>query len=416
MNKISRLFLQALKASLQSEKILWDQEVSEEEWKTLFFLSQKHQVLPIIYEAVYSCPDVQNLPPETQQLWKRQVIRTVMIQGMKTDEFVRLYRRLDEHGIHPKVVKGIICRKLYPNPDHRVSGDEDILIRENTFSEFHKAMLECGMELAAPEQNLAEQYEVTYRKQKSPIVIEAHKTLFPSQSDAYGELNRYFEGVWEHENVITILNTQIHTLDPTDNLFYLICHAFKHFLHSGFGIRQVCDIILFANAYGTEIRWDKILQQCREIHAEKFAAALFKIGENYLVFDPQKAAYPQEWRNMETDEIPLLLDLLEGGLFGDASMSRKHSSNITLHAVSAEKHGKKTSFSLLKTVFPSAEDLKKRYGYLQKHPYLLPAAWIQRMAEYRKETRKTKNDQAVEAVRIGSRRLELLKYYGILNH
>lgn len=416
MNKVSQLFLQALKASLQSEKILWDQEVSEEEWKTLFFLAQKHQVLPMIYEAVYSCQDVQNLPPETRQMWKSQVIRAVMVQSLKTEEFVRLYRQLAENGIHPKVVKGITCRRLYPNPDHRVSGDEDILIREDTFSKFHEAMLNCGMELAIPEQDMEAEYEVTYGKKTSPLMIEAHKSLFPPQSEAYGELNRYFEQVWDQEHAVTILGTEIHTLPPTDNLFYLICHAFKHFLHSGFGIRQVCDIILFANAYGAEVQWEQLLMQCREIHAEKFTAALFQIGEKYLVFDPQKAAYPEEWSRIEVDESLLLSDLLEGGIFGDASMSRKHSSNITLHAVSAEKRGKTNSFSLLKTVFPSAEDLKGRYGYLQKHPYLLPAAWAQRAAGYHKETQKMENNQAMDAIKIGSRRLELLKYYDILNH
>lgn len=35
-------------------------------------------------------------------------------------------------------------------------------------------------------------------------------------------------------------------MNASDHLFYLICHALKHFYHSGFGIRQVCDILLFA--------------------------------------------------------------------------------------------------------------------------------------------------------------------------
>lgn len=40
----------------------------------------------------------------------------------------------------------------------------------------------------------------------------------------------------------------------------------------------VCDIVLFANAHGREIDWIRILQQCREIHADLFTAALFQIG------------------------------------------------------------------------------------------------------------------------------------------
>lgn len=108
------------------------------------------------------------------------------------------------------------------------------------------------------------------------------------------------------------------------HLFYLICHAFKHFLHSGFGIRQVCDIVLFANAYGKEIDWIRILQQCREIHADLFTAALFQIGQKYLTFDPSRAGYPQEWQEIQVDEQLMLDDLLEAGIYGDGTMSRKH--------------------------------------------------------------------------------------------
>ena len=104
---------------------------------------------------------------------------------------------------------------------------------------------ECDMS----EEELERIYEVPYGKKGSLIYIELHKSLFPPESDAYGDLNRFFENVYTDAIEIKIDNTDIRTMGYTDHLFYLICHAFKHFLHSGFGIRQVCDIILFANAY-----------------------------------------------------------------------------------------------------------------------------------------------------------------------
>lgn len=413
MNKISQMLLEALKSSLTSKKVSWE-EVSSEEWNRLFIMAQKHQVLPLVYESVYDCPAAKNGDPELFRVWKSQVIHSVMIQSIKTEEFINMYQKLSEAGIRPQVVKGIICRKLYPSPDHRVSGDEDILVSENDFMKFHEEMLRYGMELVNPSQDLETEHEITYGKKGSPIMIEAHKTLFPPQSEAYGEFNRYFEKVWEDPVSEEILGSLIDTIGYTEHLFYLICHAFKHFLHSGFGIRQVCDIILFANAHGKETDWDKIIRQCREIRGEKFAAAVFEIGRKYLVFDPQKAAYPSEWSSLEVDESLLLNDLLESGIFGDASMSRKHSSNITLHAVGADKRGKSNSFSMVKTVFPSADSLKGRYGYLEKRPYLLPVAWAQRMLTYQRETQQMANNQAMDAVKIGNQRIELLKYYDIL--
>lgn len=413
-SKGKQLFLQALKAALENKKVQWNGEITPEEWNMLFKMAKEHHVLPMIYEAVYTCPATQSLSPESAQQIKRRTIQTVTMQTLKTDEFLNLYRHLEEREIHPLVVKGIVCRTLYPNPDYRISGDEDILIPEAVFFKSHEAMLEFGLQQADPEQDVQFAYEVPYNKVGSLIYIEAHKQLFPPDSEAYGELNSFFEGVWERKTEIVIQGTRIWTLNSTDHLFYLICHAFKHFLHSGFGLRQVCDIILFANQYGREVDWQLILKQCREIRAEKFAAALFCIGWKYLIFDMEKACYPPEWQDMIVDERMLLEDLLGGGIYGDASLSRKHSSNMTLHAVVVHKQGKKEHFSLLTTIFPSAKSLEGHYTYLKKRPYLLPKAWVERLLKYRKETKQTSDNQAADAVKIGSQRIALLKQYDII--
>ena len=202
----------------------------------------------------------------------------------------------------------------------------------------------------------------------------------------------------------------------TDHLFYLICHSFKHFLHSGFGIRQVCDIILFANEYGDAIDWEKVLRQCREIHADLFAAALFAIGEKYLTFDPEKAHYPKVWQEISVDETDMLMDLLDSGIYGNANMSRKHSSNMTLDAVAADKNGKKAGNTVLKSLFPSAKKLEGRYPYLKKHPILLPIAWTDRILKYRKETVAGGDNAAADSVKIGNQRIELMKEYGIIKN
>lgn len=205
-----------------------------------------------------------------------------------------------------------------------------------------------------------------------------------------------------------------YTMGYTDHLFYLICHAFKHFLHSGFGIRQVCDIIMYANKYGSQIDWIEVLINCKEINADIFAAALFQIGSKYLVFDPDKAQYPNEWRKIKVDETAMLEELLSSGLYGDANMSRKHSSNITLDAVAAQKKGKKAKNLLLSSLFPSVQKLESRYPYLKKHPYFLPVAWCQRIWNYSKETKNMKDNNAADAMKIGNERIELMKQYGII--
>ena len=415
MDTKRNVFLPALKAALKNEKVTWSEDLSSQDWITLFHIASVHHVLPMIYEAVYDCPAARNADPQIFARAKQQTIHSVMLQTMKTNEFLNLFRHLRQSGVKVLVVKGIVCRNLYPNPDYRMSSDEDILIPEDQFELCHQAMLNYGMQPAGQGQDIHTEHEVPYGKPGSPLYIELHKCLFPPKSDAYGDLNRFFKKVQDREVTLSIDGEEVVTMDHTDHLFYLICHAFKHFLHSGFGIRQVCDMVLFANHYGKEIDWIRILRQCREIHADVFTAALFRIGQKYLTFDPVLAGYPKEWQEIRVDEQPLLEDLLNAGIYGDGTMSRKHSSNITLNAVSAQKQGKKADHSVVKTLFPPAKSMERRYPYLKKYPMLLPVAWVSRILKYRKEISKSQNNDAAQAVAIGNRRVELLKQYKILD-
>ena len=172
--------------------------------------------------------------------------------------------------------------------------------------------------------------------------------------------------------------------------------------------------MIYAEAYGAEIDWDYLLEKCRGIHADVFAASLFDIGKKELNFDPQKACYPQNWAEIEADGGDMLEDLIDGGVFGDSSMSRKHSSNITLQAVSEDKKGKKAGASLIQSLFPDRKYMERTYTYLKKYPFLLPAAWASRIRKYLKESKNMQENDAMASIEIGNHRVDLMKKYKII--
>lgn len=413
MNVKKRL-LEALKCFLEGEKVQWESGISGEEWGELFDLAIQHQILPMVYEAVYACPAFGSMPDNQKDYIKHRMIQQVMVQGRKTAEFLALYSRLLEKSLAPIVVKGIICREMYREPDYRASGDEDVLIPPEQFTLCDQVFRENAMDYLEPEKDPEKEGEVPYYKKGGLLHIELHKELFPAQSEAYGELNEMFRNVFQRKIQTEIQGIPVYTMGHTDHLLYLILHAFKHFLHSGFGIRQVCDIVIYANIYGSEIDWEYLYQACQKIRGENFTAALFHIGEKYLNFDKEQAHYPAVWQEEEADGEALLDDLLQGGVFGDSSLSRKHSSNMTLAAVTDEKKGKKAKASLASSLFPDKEYMAGKYTYLEKYPFLLPAAWGSRILNYMKETKGTKNNDAKESIAIGNQRVELLKKYKII--
>lgn len=411
MERQEALFLEAMKAALEDRTVDWDQQVSGEELKQVLTLAQMHHVLPMIFEAVYCCPGAAALDPELVDECRRATVHAVMGQAVKTEELIELYRHLCRRGVMPLVVKGLICRSLYPRPDYRDSGDEDVFCGEAAFAECQKAFVDFGME---PGHEDHDGYEIPFYKPEGLLYIELHKTLFDRHSEIFADCNRLFDRAFEHPESVTVNGVQIATLGWTDHMLYLILHALKHLLHSGFGIRQVCDMSLFANAYGDRIDWEYIRKICKEFRIEQFAAAVFAIGEKYLTFSPQKACYPESWRNLKVDPEPLLQDLLCGGIYGSADRSRVHSSNITLNAVQADKKGKQ-GHKLLSVLFPPAKQLVGRFGWLRRNPWLLPVAWGLRGFGYLKEAMTRSDSSAAAVLRTGNKRVELLRQYDIID-
>ena len=106
--------------------------------------------------------------------------------------------------------------------------------------------------------------------------------------------------------------------------------------------------------------------------------------------------------------------MLASGLHG-AEIDRLHSARITLGAVADSNAGKAASGGLRKTLFPPAKQLSGRYPWLEKRPWLLPAAWAARFGTYLKERGSHGKESPAASLRIGQERLELLRQYGVID-
>lgn len=404
MEDVQKLFLHTMGAAMMGEKVSLDTE--PQQLCDLFEMAQLHHVLPLVYEAVHTSPAMVGLDPQKAAHYRMEVLRSVTLQSQKTAHFLALEQQLRERGIRTLVVKGLVCRQLYPLPDHRLSADEDILCHPGQVQLCKDTLMELGF--AADRQD-EKAYEITFRRADG-LHLELHSTLFAPESDIFGNWNEPFASVFDRCVTVSVDGHTIHTLSPTDHLLYLLLHAFKHFLHSGFGIRQICDISLFANAYGKEIDWACVQKTCKKYRADAFSAAIFAIAAEYLHFSPLDGIYNQ---GESIDPQPLLEDILNAGIYGTTDTRRLHSSNLTLNAVRADKQGKKEKQPLLRTLFPPATTLENRYPYLKTKPFLLPAAWVSRLVRYAKESGDA--DTAAQALHIGNRRIELLRHYHIID-
>ena len=61
MEQIDALFLEALRAALEDRQVNWGVDVTPEQMFDVVRLSQEHHVLPLIFEAIYSCSATTNM-------------------------------------------------------------------------------------------------------------------------------------------------------------------------------------------------------------------------------------------------------------------------------------------------------------------------------------------------------------------
>ena len=397
--------LTAFRQILAVDDTFTDPELDASQWDEMLSLASQQEILPMILDGATKVLSYREVPKERRSQFQMEAFRLFSSQVRRTNEFLTLVLHMQAAGLDPVVLKGIVCRSLYPVPSLRPSVDEDLLIAPEEAGAYHAFLLSEGLFADEPEADAGEAEELSYHRENSPTYIELHKHPFPRDAKAYGDYNELFEGAMERTVKIQVEDVTLRTLCPTDHVLYLICHACKHFLHSGVGIRQMGDIVMFARAYGDAIDWEQVYASCRRKHLERFAGAMLQIGQRYLGLEQ----VPAPFARLEVDCEALLEDALSDGIYGAEDADRVHSSNLTLDAVAASKQGRGKR-GWLRSLFPGMGYMQGRYAYLRRLPWLLPAAWVQRLGEYLLREKANPG----RSLQIGRERIELMRQYDLL--
>lgn len=411
--RTSELFLKLMRCYLCGEALPEDaRSVTEEELAGVFEMAAAHHVLPMMFDVLGSA----KYEPVNAAQWKimrNYSLCMVTEQVQRRAVFAQVYAHLLEVGLKPMVVKGAVVAAIYPSPDCRISSDEDIVIEPALRDACAQALCEAGMVVCDNEGEVG-----LFIEPKSGLRIELHSALFPEYMATAALMNEWFADASERAIEVEIGGQKFVTLAHTDHMLYLVCHAFKHFVHSGFGIRQLCDCMLFALAYVAEIDWDSIWCKLKEIRADVFMANLRVICEKEFGCDFYSAIQDEYKDRIDTDD--LLNDLLDAGVYGVRREERKQSAGITLQAVNqtaedGDRPANRHSGGYRSALFPPLSMMKGRYPYLKKAPVLLPIAWMQRAVDFAKRRRKGEAASPDAIVEVARSRTRLLAKYGVID-
>ena len=380
--------------------------MTDEEWHALYDASVQHKIEPLVYDTLWQNPAFCGQDTMLRQMWRQRTMIQATRQAARSMRIVAVCAALKKEKIPYVLVKGIVCRQLYAKPDLRISGDEDLFISLSDRDRCSRTLRESGLK---PLDNVQEGDVTHWGDPGTGLHIELHTSLF--DSDGRREevwMNKMFYAQLSHRAAVAVEGGSVDSFAPTIHFVFLVAHALKHFLTGGFGIRTLCDIVTFAEHYRDEIDPRQAARLLEQIHARVFLDQIFAVGERWMGFDPAAAGWQY---SCTPDPEELLLDTLDAGVYGQSSMSRKHSAGLVLQ--SAEKES--TGVHLTRVLFPDRESMQAKYPGLKDHPSLLPVYWARRLGKYGVEVLRGRGreNSPLESIAMGKKRTDMMVKYQI---
>lgn len=396
MNTVGRQLLLCLSAYAHGQKkaALADRFTSADS-DALRSLASIHKLTAVVYDKMSGNDCFCSDSPELLSRFRREAILQSTSQCARTAALLSLTNELTKSDVPYVLVKGVVCRELYASPDLRHSADEDIYVPTNCIKAAEKVLGDLGYAMCGNEDG-----QVTHwRESTSSLHIELHSRL-TSSSD---EIEEYFASHTDNRIEYPVSGGSVYTFDHTTNLIFMVYHAKKHLIAGGFGIRTLCDIALFAHKYGSFINKDELYRVLDTINSVTFFRQMLAIARDHIGID----AGGWDVSDVISGD-DLLDDIMGAGVYGQSTMSRRHSASLTVAAAE--------NTSLGRALFPSAETMKNRYPFVKKYPILLPVGWCKRIIDYSAElirSDKSENSPS-ESIAIHQKRTKLLKKYGII--
>ncbi len=324
------------------------------DWKELLRLAQMHQVSGIVYAQ---CKN--HVPEEWQVGFKSKYSATLFYYANRIRDMSEVGAAFNEAEIPYCSVKGLDVARYYPAPALRTMGDCDVVVSACDTERAIEAMRRLGF------QDKKEGHAWTC--EKDGRIYELHNTLVSDGEFADDAQKAFFNDYmsYVHNN----------TLDWSFHYLFLIMHLRKHFLNSGAGLRQFFDLAVLT-VRCPKLDWEWIARKAEELHLKKFLDTCCFLLEAWFGV---RAPIDCEAVDGETADR-ITETVLRNGVFGfeDKENAGNHTKSRLARTDGARW---RTRLAIvLENFFPPYGIMRTYPGcsYVEKRPYLLPAAWLHR--------------------------------------
>lgn len=350
--ELLRLLKAALAGNSDREKIRSSGQTDDINYEKLFAMAQAHQVLPLLYDVLETAAHEETgEAPETaaheeavnapermgawRAVWQQAARRTVSqnYHLLFTGKF--LTGLLREADVPVALLKGTATSAYYPVPELRKSGDVDLyLLKEGDLPKARALFLAHGMTVKEEQHSLHHLVMQT----AEGIVVELHTLIAEPFDNA--AMNTYLEKCRElfaaHTEEKEIMGVTLPVLTGACHAYELLLHMLQHFLRAGFGLKLLCDWVVFwkKGVSGEEQQlYERLIT---ESGIKGFSDVVTAVCVEYLGLPEKNVSFMKSGPKEDTTEVPatgeqtagdtlqaaFLRDVLDSEEFGKTSEDR----------------------------------------------------------------------------------------------
>ena len=364
MNEIQSYIIKNLNYSLRGRKtdiplntnINWNEVIEE---------CRQHQISSLVYSGI-SKESLKNIDKNTLDKWKRETFMSGVYQINHIKQISNVLSILNTNNIPVIVLKGLVVRDLYPKSELRTMGDADILVHDNDLDKVSSILTGIGYI-----EHSRTEYHIDFCRENSHI--EVHWTL--ASEEIFDGIVEFKNELWERAVEVNIGDSKALSMCDEDLLLHLCIHMAKHFRNDGFGIRQVCDVMLVVEQRWKFIDWDSFIIKAKRSKIDKFTMSIFVICNKLFGM-----SIPNELEKYKV-RGDKYINLIVEAIFANGVHGHRDEIANRAKSMAYEKDNKKVNriSSFRRIYFPYSDKLGYKYMYAKKYKLLLPVAWIHRL-------------------------------------
>lgn len=379
--------LTLLKVALSEKTAEKDLLINEIKVQQVVMLAKKHAVLSLMYEELCGL----SLPDE-QKSFVENECKQIVLQNYRllflTKYVVEL---LEKSSIGVVVLKGVSAAKYYPVSELRKSGDIDLLLLEPDKIKLVKQIM-LANNFGIHEEQLAN-HHITFLSGEG-IAIEVHTMLAEpfdnSKTNQY--LNKLIKNKQLETCTICTMGVEVPVLSRPYYAYELLLHMLQHFLRSGFGLKLLCDWVVFWNQDTEDSDKVIFLKLIEESGLKGFSDLITLICVKYLGLSEALITWMNCATNYPIEEF--MREILDAEEFGKSGVERM----VVMRGT-----------GVWDLIIEFHHQMCLNFPKLSKCPLFWPILWVITLVRFLYNNKKVRRTSTGEILKEARRRSELIK-------